>query len=140
MTVVHVISTHGERGEHPEHEQPAVHGVSLLESVLPSDGQPGLELSGRDGMFASARVLLWQHGDNGRVVVARQGAMKTIEHYHAGGSTEAIPLGRQRVLWEAIPGLRGNVDPKKHIKARESAAARCAHSPRTRTIASRLYT
>lgn len=115
-SVVHVITTHGVGKDHREHEQPATHGVSILESILVAGEQ--LLLSGRDDMFASSPVLLWQHGDNGRVVIASPAAAKTIAHYHAGGATEQIPLGRQRVLWDAVPNIRGSVDPKKHIKAR----------------------
>lgn len=104
MSAVHVAPDAAAPGA----SAPALMGMSLLEVL----GAP-LEYAGRERMFAYSPAALLQGKADGRIVCAPAAAAE------AGPEVErhTVPLGRQRVLWEAIPGLRGELDAKKHIKA-----------------------
>ena len=104
MSAVHVP-----RGSGQDTLAPALVGVSILESL----GTP-LAHAGRDDMFAFSSVSL-QQCPAGIISIHPTGTGET-DGEETPTRLETM-LGRQRVLWEAVPQLRTATDDTKHIRA-----------------------
>ena len=101
---------------------PAVHGVSILETLRVATAR-----AGAGALFDTAPVWLAERGagDDRAVLLSLQplagGAEAQADEAARGKLT---PLGRQHELWREIPRLRaGPPDPSKHVKARDGGVA-----------------